>query len=234
MPATKQAELAAALDRLEARYGKLVPSDDPVEAGVLALLALHAPKFSSVETRDRLRDAFVDWNEARVGDPWDFTMALEASADPQARAFARAAMRFLDSLQQTQQSMSFKTALAEAQPDLAAAVEKVKGAPPAARAVIVAVLDKSGAWHLSAEVSKVLQKLGIASRTTSADKTAKEIAEFAAPDDRLRAHYLLTRYATRDKDKDDPLALEGAGRKAAKPKAEGGAKAKSPKAKPKG
>src|SRR6185295_16272129 len=95
---SKSALFTDALDKLEAKYGKLVPSSDPVEAGVLTLLAMHAPKLSSAASRDRLREAFVDWNEMRVSDPWDVAIALDAGGDAESRAFGRAAVRFLESM----------------------------------------------------------------------------------------------------------------------------------------
>jgi hypothetical protein len=201
----KNAQLAAALDRLEARYGKLVTSDDPVEAGVLTLLAMHASKFSTPATRERLREAFVDWNEMRVSDPWDVAVALEAPDDPQARAFGRAALRFLESMNAVLHRTSFEAAKADPQADLGAVLEKMRGAPPPVRAVVLAVLDAAGGWRPGPEMAKTLQKIGVVGKTSSAAKAGKEAQEAAEKGDRLRAHYLLTRYGVREKDEDDPL-----------------------------
>lgn len=212
---SKAAILTDALDKLEARYGKLVPSDDPVEAGVLTLLATHAPKLSNVESRDRLRDAFVDWNEMRVSDAWDVSTALEAGGDPDALAFGRAALRFLESMNAVLHRTSFDAAKADPQADLAAILEKMRGAPAPVKAVVLAVLDASGGWHPGAEMAKTLQKLGVIGRTASAAKAGKEAHAAAGSEDRLRAHYLLTRYACREKEEDDPLAGAASARRAA-------------------
>jgi hypothetical protein len=210
----KAAALSDALDKLEARYGKLVVSDDPIEAGVLTLLAMHAPKHATQEMRDRLRESFVDWNEMRVCDPWDVTTAMEAGTDPEARAFARAALRFLESVSAVLHRTSLDALKGEVGSDAVATIEKMRGAPPAVRAVVLAVLDTTGAWHPGAETVKVMQKLGVVSRTASTTKAGKEAQENAGSEDRLRAHYLLTRYATREKEEDDPLEGSAAKRPA--------------------
>ncbi len=216
---SKAGDLTDVLDKLEARYGRLVPSDDAVEAGVLTLLAMHAPKFGNVETRDRLREAFVDWNEMRVSDPWDVAGALDAPDDAEARAFGRAALRFLDSINAVLHRTSFDAAEADPNADLAAIVEKMRGAPAPVKAVVLAVLDATGGWHPGTEMAKTLQKLGVVGKTTSSAKAGKEAQEAAGSEDRLRAHYLLTRYAVREKQDDDPLedAKKSAPEKKAKP-----------------
>lgn len=230
---SKAAQLTDALDRLEARYGKLVPSDDAVEAGVLTLLAMQAPKYSNVETRDRLREAFVDWNEMRVSDAWDVSTAMEAGGDAESRAFGRAALRFLESMNAVLHRTSFEAAKNDLNADLPAIVEKMRGAPPPVKAVVLAVLDSTGGWHPGTEMAKTLQKLGVIGKTASAVKAGKEAQEAAGSEDRLRAHYLLTRYACREKEEDDPLAGVGGGKRAAKaasekkPKGAKAAKAKS-------
>ena len=213
---SKAAVLNDALDKLEARYGRLVPTDDPVEAGILTLLAMHAPKFSTVEMRDRLREAFTDWNEMRVSDAWDVSTAMEAESDPEARAFARAALRFLESINAVLHRTSFESLKSDLGADATAALERMRGASAPVKAVVLAGLDSTGGWHPGSEMVKVLQKLGVISRTASAAKAGKEAQETAGSEDRLRAHYLLTRYATREKEEDDPLGDAG-GRRAAKP-----------------
>ncbi len=228
---TKTAQLVDALDKLEARYGRLVPSDDPVEAGVLTMLAMHAPKLSTAASRDRLREEFVDWNEMRVSDPWDVACALDAGGDADARAFGRAAVRFLESINAVLHRTSFDTVRNDLGADLPAIVEKMRGAPPAAKAVVLAALDSSGGWHPGAEMTKTLQKLGVVGKTTSNAKAGKEAQDAAAPEDRLRAHYLLTRYATREKDEDDPLGAAGrAAKSGAEKKPKSGGKAAKAKA----
>lgn len=226
---SKAAQLTEALDRLETRYGKLLASDDPIEAGILTLLAMHASKHSTTEMRDRLRDAFVDWNEMRTADAWDVTTAMEVEGDPEARAFAKAALRFLESIDAVLHRTSFEAVKNDPQADLPAVLEKMRGAPPPVKAVVLAVLDASGGWHPGAEMTKVLQKLGVIGKTASAARAGKEAQEAAASEDRLRAHYLLTRYAVREKDEPDPL--EAAGRRAAKPAGEKKAKAAAKSAK---
>ena len=226
---SKGALLTESLDRLEASYGKLVPSDDPVEAGVLTLLAIHAPKLSNVESRDRLREAFVDWNEMRVSDAWDVSTALEAGGDPEALAFGRAAIRFLESMNAVLHRTSFEAAKNDPQADLPAILEKMRGAPAPVKAVALAVLDASGGWHPGAEMAKTLQKLGVIGKTASTAKAGKEAHAAAGSEDRLRAHYLLTRYACREKEEVDPLEGGTAGKGAAK-KAKAGAKAAAAKA----
>jgi hypothetical protein len=207
------------LDRLEARYGKLVPSEDPVEAGVLTLLAMHAPKFSTTETRDRLREAFVDWNEMRVADAWEVSAAIEAGGDPVARVFGRAAVRFLESINAVLHRTSFEALRNDPLADVSATVERMRGAPPPVKAVVAAAFDAAGGWHPGTEMAKTLQKLGVIGRTSSTAKAGKEVQEVALAEDRLRAHYLLTRYGCREKDEDDPLDGVGGARRAAKAKA---------------
>jgi hypothetical protein len=217
---SKAAQLSDALDKLEAKYGKLVPSTDPVEAGVLTLLAMHAPKFSNAASRDRLREAFIDWNEMRVSDPWDVASALEADGDPESRAFGRAAVRFLESINAVLHRTTFETAKTDLTTDMAPVIEKMRGAPPPVKAVVLAALDTTGGWRPGAEMAKLLQRLGVVGKTASASKAGKEAQEAAAEEDRLRAHYLLTRYALREKEEDDPLKGVGAGGRAAKAPAE--------------
>lgn len=228
---SKAAQLTDALDKLESRYGRLVPSDDPVEAGLLTLLAMHAPKLSNAETRDRLREAFVDWNEMRTADAWDVSTAMEAGTDPGARAFGRAALRFLESIAAVLHRTSFEAVRNDPQADLPAIVERMRGAPAPVKAVVLAVLDASGGWHPGTEMIKTLQKLGVIGKTSSAAKAGKEAHDVAGSEDRLRAHYLLTRYGCREKDEDDPLEGAGSGRRAAKSDAEKKPKAGKAKAK---
>ncbi len=227
---SKAAQLSDALDRLESSYGRIVPSEDPVEAGILTLLAMHAPKLSNVETRDRLREAFVDWNEMRVSDAWDVTTALESGSDDAARAFARAALRFLESINAVIHRTSLDHLRADPQTDPSAIVERMRGAPPPVKAVVLAVLDVSGGWHPGTEMAKTLQALGVVGKTASAAKAGKEAQEAAGSEDRLRAHYLITRYACREKEEADPLesllGKKGKGEKKAKPAAKPKAKGK--------
>ena len=90
---SKTAQLSDLLDRLEAEYGPLVPTEDPVEAGLMALLAEHAPDVSRVQSRQALREWVVDWNEMRVADPWDISHAVAPGGHAGARAFSRARVR---------------------------------------------------------------------------------------------------------------------------------------------
>jgi len=218
----KASQLADALDKLEAKYGRLVPSADPVEAGVLTLLAMHAPKLSNAASRDRLREAFIDWNEMRVSDPWDVSSALDAEGVPESRAFGRAAVRFLESINSVLHRTSFDSLKTEPAQDPAVVLDRMRGAPPPVKAVVLAALDPEGGWHPGGEMAKVLQRLGVVGKTASAAKAGKEAKDAAPDEDRLRAHYLLTRYATREKEEDDPLGGRGgksAGEK--KPKSAG-------------
>src|SRR5882724_12001968 len=101
---------------------------------------MQAPKFSNVETRDRLREAFVDWNEMRVSDAWDVSTAMEAGGDAEARAFGRASLRFLESINAVLHRTSFEAAKNDPNADLSATIEKMRGAPPPVKAVVLAVL----------------------------------------------------------------------------------------------
>jgi hypothetical protein len=65
-------------------------------------------------------------------------------------------------------------------------------------------------------MAKTLQRLGVVGKTASAAKAGKEAQEAADEKDRLRAHYLLTRYACREKEEDDPLKGVGGGGRAGK------------------
>lgn len=224
----KDTVLVDALDRLESRYGRLVPSDDPVEAGVLTLLAMHAPKLSTTATRERLREGFVDWNEMRVADPWDVSIAIEAGADPEARAFGRAAVRFLESINAVLHRTSFDALKADPAVDLHAVVEKMRGAPAPVKAVVIAALNSSGGWHPGPDMAKTLQRIGVIGKTSSTAKAGKEAQEASSAKDRLRAHYLLTRYALREKEEDDPLEGAGGAKRPAAPKKEKAAKPAKP------
>src|SRR5262249_19595949 len=148
------------LDRLEARYGKLVTSQDPVEAGILTLLAMHAPKHSVAATRDKLREAFVDWNEMRVGDAWDVSVAIEDASDAESRAFGRAAIRFLESINAVLHRTSFDGVRADSEPSLSAVLDRMRGAPAPVKAVILASADADGGWHPGADMVRTLQKIG--------------------------------------------------------------------------
>ncbi len=227
MPHRAKAALTDALDRLEGRYGRLVTSEDPVEAGLMTLLAVHDPARSKPETRDLLRAAFVDWNEARVSDPWDIVTAIGAGDDPAAREFARAAIRFLESLNTVLHRTSLDAVAADPQTDVDAVLEKLRGATPEVRAVVRATMDKEGGWHPGAEMVKALQKIGVVGKTTSAAKAGKEAQDAGDASDRMRAHYLLTRYGCRPKEEDDPLETARRGKGGEKKAA--GAKAKSAK-----
>lgn len=225
MTAKTASALKEALSRLEKAYGRYVTPGDPVEAGVMAVLAQTAPAWSTEETRDRIRQAFVDWNEARSADPWDVTNAMEAGADPDARAFARAMLRFLESLHTVLNRVSFEVPAGEAVPDYPAALEKMRGATPAARAVCLAMITPENGWHATPDMVKAALKLGVVAKTGSATKVAAALQEAAGADDRLRAHYLLARYGGRTKDEPDPLDGEEKAEKkkpAAKPKAKKG------------
>ena len=204
MPKPKTSSLTAILDRLEDSYGRLVPSDDAVEAGVMTLLAFHAPKLSHERYRNRLRAEFVDWNEARVAEPWDVVSALEGPGRAAARRFANAMLKFLSSLHSTLNRCAFDRVLADPDADVAAVVGRMRGAPPYTRNTMLAVLQ--GGWQPGPEMAKAVQQLGLVKRTTSIRKVAKELEAQAGPDDRVRAHYLLTRYAIREQAADDPLA----------------------------
>jgi endonuclease III len=215
MVTSKSAELKTVLDRLEKAYGTLHPSGDPVEAGVMTLLAEHAPHLDADGVCESLRAWFVDWNEARVADPWDVTNAIDAGGDAGARAFAKATLRFLRSLHEVLNRCAFDRALADPDTDIEKLIGRMRGAPPATRAVMLAVLDGEEGWHVSNDMSKLAQSLGLIPRTTSARKAGKSLEGLARPVDRLRAHYLLARYAARDPEGDDPLSKPRARKKAA-------------------
>ncbi|MCG3135408.1 MAG: hypothetical protein HMLKMBBP_03059 [Planctomycetes bacterium] len=217
----RSAAAGAALDKLESAYGRYVAPGDAVEAGILAFLAAHAPEHSTPAVRDRLRAAFADWNEMRVADPWDITVAMECPPDAPSRAFARAALRFLESLHQTINRCNFEVPAAEPKPDWVASMEKVRGASPAAKACVLAFLDaENGGWHATGDIVKAAAKLGIGPKTTSAAKVAQGLAAAFGADDRMRAHYLLASYGARGKDDADPMAGPAARKKApAKPAA---------------
>ncbi|MCE9634128.1 MAG: hypothetical protein K8T90_00350 [Planctomycetes bacterium] len=205
MSPNRATSLDGALDKLEAAYGCFVTPGDPVEAGVLALLASTAPSLANEASRDRIRHAFVDWNEARVADPWDITCALESSPNPEGRVFARAMLRFLDSVHTVLNRCSFDVPAGEPVPDWVASTDKMRGATPAVRAVCLAMVMPDAGWHATPEIVKAVQKLGTVGKTQSAQKIAAGLAEHCKPEDRLRAHYLLARYGARAKDDPDPL-----------------------------
>lgn len=215
------APLRDVLSRLEKAYGRLAPPGDPVEAGILALLATEAPEMSGEPARDRIREAFVDWNEARVADPWDLTSAADAGGSAPARAFARAALRFLESMHTVLNRCSFDVPAGEAVPDWSAMLDKMRGATPAVRAVCLASIAPDGAWAVTPEILKAASRLGIAGKTTSATKIAAALADSFPPEERLRLHYVLARYGSRGKDDPDPF---DSGKPAKAPRA---AKAKS-------
>ncbi len=205
--------LGGVLERLEVAYGALVPSEDPIEAALLALLAEHAPARSEVQSRQALREAFVDWNEMRVADPWDVAHAI-ATKDPGVRAFAKAALKALSSIHSTLNRASFDRALANPEADIDALVAKMRGLPAHAQTVMLAVLAADGDWRPDKEISKVVQKLGLVAKTTSLNKVAQSLAAQADAEDRLRAHYLLARYAHRPDGAADPLADDASSGKA--------------------
>ncbi len=212
----KPSRLVETLDRLEQAYGVLVGSEDAVEAAILALLAEHAPDLSKVQSRQALREWFVDWNEMRVADPWDISSALGAGGHSGARAFAKAALKMLGSVHAVLNRCSFDRARANPEADLEAVVAKMRNVPPHARAVMLAVLAEDDEWRPDKEVAKFVQKVGLVPKTTSLPKIAKALAAAAGEDDRLRAHYLLTRYAHRSDDDADPLAGAAAPKRAEK------------------
>ena len=202
---SKTAKMSELLDRLEGEYGPLVPTEDPVEAGLLALLAEHAPDLSRVQSRQALREWVVDWNEMRVADPWDVSNAVGPGGHAGARKFARAALKMLSSLQDVANRCAFDRALADPEADVEVLVDKMRGVGPHVRAVMKTTLAEDGEWKPDKEVSKVVQKLGLVPKTTSLTKVAKGLASISSEDDRLRAHYLLARYAHRPDGSDDPL-----------------------------
>lgn len=223
MTAKAASALKEAIPRLERAYGRFVTPGDPVEAGVMATLAAEAPAFATEEVRDRIRQAFVDWNEARVADPWDVTTAMEAGGDPAARTCARAMIRFLESVHTVLNRCSFDVPAGEAVPDWPAALDKMRGAGPGAKAACLAMLAPADGWHATPEIVKAALKLGIVGKTTSGTKVAAGLADVCPAEDRLRVHYLLARYGGRGKDDPDPLGgtekAEKAEKKKAAPKA---------------
>lgn len=231
MSPNRAPSLDGALDKLEAAYGHFVTPGDPVEAGVLALLASTAPSLANETSRDRIRHAFVDWNEARVADPWDITCALESAPNPEGRVFARAMLRFLESVHTVLNRCSFEVPAGEPVPDWVASMDKMRGATPAVRAVCLAMVTPDPGWHATPDIVKAVQKLGTVGKTQSAQKIATGLADHCKPEDRLRAHYLLARYGARAKDDPDPLAGAEKKKSAAKPAKAPSAKAPPPKAK---
>jgi hypothetical protein len=215
MAANRAAALRDALAKLEKTYGRMLTPGDPLEAGVLAVLAAEAPELATEETRDRIRQSFVDWNEVRVADPWDVSTAMEAGGDPSARRFARGAIAFLESVQKVLNRCSFEVPAGEPVPEWPAALDKMRGATPAVRAVCLAMLTEGG-WHATPEMVKSALKLGVVGKTTSAAKVASGLAEVCGEEDRLRAHYLLARYGARGKDDPDPLGAAEPKKKPAK------------------
>jgi hypothetical protein len=214
MTSKKTKDFSALLDRLEAVYGRMIPTDDAVEAGLLALLAEHAPHLSTEPVRDQLRAAFVDWNEMRVAEPWDVVVAVGGGGDAAARKYARAALKYLRSVHSVLNRCSFERAPGEPEVDLPALVAKVRGASAGARAVCAAVATKS--WLPNADMSKLLQRLDVIGKTSSVAKAGKALEGVAEPSDHVRAHYLLARYVSRSKEDPAPLQTGAAGRRAAK------------------
>jgi len=184
----------------------------------LALLAEHAPDLSRVQTRQALREWVVDWNEMRVADPWDISHAIAPGAHAGARRFSKTARRLLSSLQDVANRCAFDRALADPEVDVDALVDKMRGVPAHARAVMKTTLSESGDWKPDKEISKLVQKLGLVPKTTSLAKVAAGLAAITDDADRVRAHYLLARCAHRPDDAPDPLsaAAKKATKKAAK------------------
>jgi endonuclease III len=202
---SKKSQLSGILDQLESAYGPLVQTEDPIEAGLMTLLAEHAPDLAVVQTRQALREWFVDWNEMRVADPWDVSNVVKSGGNAGARKFSRAARRLLKSTHAALNRCAFDRALADPELDLDALVDKMRNVPPHTKAVLKAALAGEGEWKPDKEVSKVVQKLGLVAKTTSLNKVASALDALADESDRLRAHYLLTRYAHRPAESDDPL-----------------------------
>jgi endonuclease III len=213
---SKKSQLAGLLDQLESAYGPLVPTENPIEAGLMTLLAEHAPDLSVVQTRQALREWFVDWNEMRVADPWDVSKVVASGGHAGARKFARAALRLLKATHIALNRCSFDRALADPELDLDALVDKMRNVPAHTKAVVKAALAGEGEWRPDKEISKLVQKLGLVAKTTSLNKVAKGLEAIADEADRLRAHYLLTRYAHRAADSADPLATKPAKKPAKK------------------
>lgn len=201
MGAQQAKALARILSTLETEYGSIQPTDDPVEAGFLALLAEHAPEFSTDSVRDHLRMAFVDWNEMRVAEPWDIVVAMGAGGKPAARKFAKATGKYLRSLHGVLNRCSFDGLDPDSDPE--PLVNKMRGVPATAKLVVLSIV-KGGAAP-SQDMSKFLQKHGIIPKTTSVNKAAKSLLGVCSSEELLRAHYLLGRYLTRPKDSADPL-----------------------------
>ena len=65
-------------------------------------------------------------------------------------------------------------------------------------------------------IGAILMKFGLAPTTSSLAKVGRALADQADEADRMRAHYLLARYAHRSADDVDPLAPRA--RKKATPK----------------
>jgi len=206
---SKKARLAEILDQLEPTYGVLVSSEDPIESGLMTLLAEHAPDLSLVQTRQALREWFVDWNEMRVADPWDVSNVVKSGGNAGARKFARAALRLLKGVHGAVHRCSFDRALANPELDVDALVDKMRNVPVHTKAVMKAALGGEGEWRPDKHVSKVVQSLGLVAKTTSLNKVAKALEALVDEPERLRAHYLLTCYANRSADAVDPLASTG-------------------------
>jgi len=213
---SKKALLSGHLDQLESEYGPLVPTEDPIEAGLMTLLAEHAPDLAVVQTRQALREWFVDWNEMRVADSWDVSNVVMSGGHAGARKFARSALRLLKSTHAALNRCAFDRALTDPELDLDALVDKMRNVPAHTKAVMKAALAGEGEWRPDKELSKLVQKLGLVAKTTSLNKVAKGLEAIADESDRLRAHYLLTRYAHRAADSADPLAAKSAKKPAKK------------------
>jgi len=84
----KSSQMGQVLDGSRSRTERSPPPTIPSSrrAGVARM---HAPRGRRTKTRDRLAAAFADWNEARVGDIWDVTLALDAGEARQRRGRAR-------------------------------------------------------------------------------------------------------------------------------------------------
>jgi endonuclease III len=164
---------------------------------VFAILAERAPSRTARAAFERLREAFVDWNELRIAEVREIAEHLRGLGE-RAAVHARAELlrRTLQALFDARDTVRIEFAREEDEAEVARALHTVPGLSPGIAAAVIARALPEPPVRLGAGISRVGQRVGFLPRTGGEAKQVQVLASGARDNDRRVAlHYILAEHA---------------------------------------
>ena len=180
---------------LRKRFGDVPVANvtHPVEHALRAILSEEAASAETEAALERLRRAFVDWNDLRVSRPREIREALGADF-PRAGQKARVIPRLLDQVFKQYNSMVWDFIEPMSKTEVRTFFERLEEVRPFVAAVLARDTVGTHAFPVDADVARVLGRLKIVDPTSGTEAHMQEFLERAVKANRaFETHGLVKR-----------------------------------------